>query len=75
MRNPNLFWGGSIGVLAVLDVWCHRNATTGDTLSECTRLVFRTHTPTGRAAFLGAWIGLSLWLVPHINRKVEEALS
>lgn len=75
MRRPSLFWWGVIGGLGALDFWCHRNETVGDTLSEVTRATFRTHHPLGRLAFVAAWCGLSYWLIPHINRRVERVLS
>lgn len=40
----------------------------GSTLSECTRVVFRTDTRPGRVVFIAFWAGLSSWLVPHILR-------
>lgn len=75
MRQAGLFWWGVIAGLGALDLWCHRNETVGDTLSEVTRATFHTHHPAGRAAFAVAWGVLSWWLIPHINRKVEGSLS
>jgi len=71
-----VFWASVIGGLSALDVWCHRNETTGDTLSECLRLVYHTETSRlGRAAFLLTWAGLTCWFVPHINRRVAEIVD
>ncbi|NUS01918.1 MAG: hypothetical protein HOV97_05065 [Nonomuraea sp.] len=75
MRQPRLVWSSTIGMLIVLDLWCHRNETVGDTLSECTRATFRTHTPAGRMTFLAAWGALTWWFVPHINRKAHEIVE
>lgn len=75
MRRPVSFWAGVLGVLAALDLWCARNTTTGDSLSEVTRAALRTHTPAGRAAFIGAWAALTVWLVPHIVRAVDDNLA
>lgn len=68
MRRANLFWPTVLGSLGILDFWCAKNATVGDSLSEVTRATLRTHTPLGRAAFVGAWAGLTVWLIPHICR-------
>lgn len=43
----------------------------GSTLSECTRLVFRTDTRLGRIVFLLFWAALTRWLVPHILRPAK----
>lgn len=75
MRRPAPFWVSALGGLAVLDIWCARNATTGDSLSEVTRAALRTHTPAGRAVFIGAWAALTVWLVPHIVRAVDDNLA
>lgn len=72
MRRPALVWAAALGGLSLFDLWCARNATTGDSLSECTRATLRTHTPAGRAAFIAAWAVLSGWLVPHICRAVRD---
>lgn len=75
MRWPWAVWFSAIGGLTVLDVWCHRNETPGDTLSEVTRAVFHTDKPAGRAAFAVFWGALSYWFVPHINRRVHEIVE
>lgn len=73
MRRPACVWVGALGGLALFDLWCARNATDGDSLSECTRAALRTHTPAGRAAFVGCWAALTAWLIPHICRVVRDA--
>lgn len=73
MPRPGAVWAACLGGLIALDLWCDRNTVTGDTLSECTRAVLRTHTPAGRATFVGGWVALTAWLVPHICRTIKEA--
>lgn len=64
--HPGVRWAAGIGMLVAYDVWCARNDTPGDSLSEVTRDLLRTHTPLGRAVFLGIWTGLTTWFLPHI---------
>jgi hypothetical protein len=59
-------WGAAIGALAAYDLWCHLNATDGDSLSEVARGLFQTHTPAGRLLFRLAVAGGSAWLLWHI---------
>lgn len=66
MRRPALVWGSILGALSVFDLWCARNATQGDSLSECARLVYRTHTRAGRVALGASWAILTAWLLPHL---------
>lgn len=75
MRRPGLVWAALLGGLAALDLYCDRNATTGDTLSEVTRATFCTHHPIGQAAFVLCWARLSVWLVPHICRRAAASSS
>lgn len=72
--RPRLIWGAGIGSLIVLDVVLDRRHD-GSTLSECTRAIYRTHTPLGKAAFVASWLGLSCWICPHICKAVEGSLS
>lgn len=69
MRRPGLVWALLLGSPAVLDFWCDRNKVPGDTLSECTRKLYRTNTPLGRVAFVASWSLLTRWLVPHILKE------
>lgn len=71
MRRPTLVWGGVLGALGLLDYWCAKNATDGDSLSECTRAALRTHTRAGQVVFVAAWAALTAWLVPHICRRID----
>lgn len=68
MGRPHHIWAAGIGSLVVLDVWCDSRHD-DSTLSSVTRMVYRTDTPLGKAAFIGSWLALSGWLVPHICRS------
>jgi hypothetical protein len=74
MRRPFAIWAAGIGSLVALDVALDQTHS-GATLSECTRLIYRTDTPLGRCAFVASWLALSTWLVPHICKRVEGSLS
>lgn len=74
MSRPELIWAAGIGSLVVLDLALDQRHD-GSTLSETTRLIYHTDTPLGRVAFIGSWIALSTWLLPHICRRVEGSLS
>jgi hypothetical protein len=74
MRRPVLIWTAGIGSLVVLDVALDQRHD-GSTLSEVTRLVYRTDTPLGRCAFVASWLALSGWFVPHICKRIEGSLS
>lgn len=66
------FWLTVLAGLGLFDLWCAKNATDGDSLSEVAREVFRTETPAGRAALIGFWAALSAWLIPHLCRTARE---
>lgn len=70
MRHPRRIWLASIGSLVVLDVWTSRNGVAGDSLSEVTRSIYRPETRLGRVAFVGSWVALSSWLIPHICKEI-----
>lgn len=72
MQRPELVWGGTLGALVAFDLWCAKNDTEGDSLSECTRTLLRTHTRIGQALFIGGWAALTAWLVPHICRSIAD---
>lgn len=64
-RRWAVFWVGVIAALGALDA--HRAAgCDGSTLSEVTRMAFRTDTRHGKLAFLGAWTALYVWFTRHI---------
>lgn len=69
MRHPRRVWLVSIGSLIVLDVWADRNGTPDDCLSDVVRLIYRTDKPLGRSAFVGSWLALSSWIIPHICKE------
>ncbi len=73
MRRPACVWVTVLGSLVLFDLWCARNGTEGDSLSEITRTSLRTHTRAGQTAFVFAWAALTSWLVPHICRSIKEA--
>lgn len=66
-------WGGVLGAVIALDLYCDRNAVVGDTFSEVTREVFHVDHPLGRAAFYGSWGVLTAWWLPHIVRKAAHS--
>lgn len=66
--RPHVIWAAGIGSLVVLDLALDRRHD-GSTLSEVTRLVYRTDTRPGRCAFIGSWLALSGWFVPHILKR------
>ena len=74
MSRRRLSWAGVALVAVVLEVASLRRHD-GATLSETTRAIYRTHTPAGRALFVASWVGLSVWLVPHICRATAAGLS
>lgn len=75
MHRGKVIWAAGIGPLIVLDLALDRRHD-GSTLSEVTRLVYRTETPLGRCAFVASWVGLTAWFVPHIlqvgHRRQEQ---
>jgi hypothetical protein len=68
MGRPHVVWAAGIGTLVVLDVALDSRHD-GSTLSEVTRLVYRTDTRFGRCAFVASWLGLTGWLIPHICKQ------
>lgn len=75
MKHPARFWAGAFAALGLVDLWADRNNVTGDTLSECTRRAYRTHTTVGRVAFVASWVALSWWLVPHILKSAKDTFT
>ena len=57
-----LFWVSVIGWLGVFDAW-RATKRDGSTLSEVTRVLFRTDHPAGRAAFLAALAALAVHII------------
>lgn len=75
MRRPALFWGSTIGALGLIDFWCAKNAVVGDSLSECTRALFRTEHPVGRIAFSATYATGAYVLWAHICRVIDNNLA
>ena len=71
MRRPLATWAAVLGTLVAYDVHCAYNDTEGDSLSECLRVALRTDTNAGRAVLIGAWVGLSAWVIPHWCRHID----
>lgn len=74
MGRPHVVWAAGIGSLVVLDAALDRRHD-GSTLSEVTRLVYRTDTKTGRCAFVASWLALTAWIIPHINKQGSDFLA
>lgn len=74
--NPRarLVWP-ALTVVGVLAEFRSLKRRDGATLSEFMRAVFHVKHPVGKAAFVTAWGGLSWFLLPHILRAVDDALS
>lgn len=66
MESADLAWGGLLAVGAAFELWALVNHRQGDTLSERTRIWWRTHTRPGRALFLAAWSVFAVWFAFHI---------
>lgn len=71
--RPRYVWGGILGTLAAYDYYADRNAIDGDTLSEVTRSIFAVHTPAGRVVFVGSWLTLTAWVLPHILKAARAS--
>lgn len=70
--NARTLWATVLGTAAVLDIACDRRKD-GSTLSNVTRQTFHTDTNVGRVAFVGAWLGLTTWFVPHILDPLRQS--
>lgn len=73
--RPQIVWGSTLGALIAYDIRCAYNDTDGDSLSEVVRAALRTDTKVGRALFVGGWLALSGWLLPHILRGTDIDLG
>lgn len=74
MSRPLVFWTAGVGTLVAVDALLDRRHD-GSTLSECTRYLYRTHTPLGRCAFVASWLALSAWFVPHILKAEAHVID
>lgn len=61
-------WAALVVAGAVLEAEALHRHRASHTLSHTARVLFRTDTVGGRAAFAGAWMALSAWLIPHVVR-------
>lgn len=63
-----LVWAAVLGVGIVAEVRSLRRHD-GCTLSETTRMVFRTETRVGRIAFAASWGAFTAWWIPHVLKE------
>jgi len=67
MNAYTLAWVAWGAAFAVTETLALVNKRSNDTLSENTRLLFRTSsTRAGRIAFGVGWVGFSAWFLGHI---------
>lgn len=71
--HGRIVWTATIAGLAAAETWGIRHPASGWTLSELTRLAFRTHHPIGRIVFVLGWALLTRWFVPHVLREVVSS--
>lgn len=70
-----LFWAGLAAAGVAYELHALQDEAPGDTLSETTRILFRTDTTWGRRIFTGAWVLLSALFVPHICKTAKAVAS
>ena len=74
-------WAALLGVGIVLEIIALRHQRKAPqrvaipTLSDTTRWVFHTDTPTGRLAFSAFWGGLGVWFYRHILKPIIKEMS
>ena len=71
MRRPALVWGGALGALTVLDVWCDRRKD-DSTLSCVTRRTVAA-IPAGDVLFTVGLAAGALWFHDHILGPLAAA--
>lgn len=64
--SSDVVWGCLLGACAAFEAYAVANHRDGDTLSERLRSWFRVSRLSGRIVFTLAWLGLTVWFVPHI---------
>lgn len=74
LPRAKLIWVTVIAVPSVLDWWASIGAADSDTLSETVRDTL-ARIPFGKEVFCVGWGGLSLWIVPHILRGLDERIE
>lgn len=68
MQSPPVEWTLGIGYLVVLDIVRNSGEPDGDTLTECIRSAFRTHTPEGRRTLAVAIGAGAVLLYQHFTK-------
>lgn len=66
MIDPNVTWGWWVLAFIALETLGLISRTNGDTLSERTRVWFRTDTRLGRSVFGISWAVFAIWFLVHI---------
>lgn len=67
-------WGSAISGMVAIDYYVSKHYQDA-TLSSAARKTFRVDTTKGRVFFIGGWVVLSAWLIPHIIQPAIEALA
>jgi hypothetical protein len=65
-QHGYLVWAAVIGGALLMEAEGLRRRRFEHTLSASTRYVFKTHTPTGKVAFVSGWAALTMWFLPHV---------
>ena len=68
MQSPPIEWALMVAHYGVVDYLRDRGEPDGDTATECLRVLFRVHTPHGRAALATAITGGGLVLYRHLTK-------
>lgn len=64
--NPDLVWFGTAAFVIFLELVGIIGRKPGDTITEQTRMWWRTDTKLGRIAFGVAWPAFAAWFLWHI---------
>lgn len=70
-----LFWALLAAVGVAYELRALKDEAPGDTLSETTRLLFRTDTTVGKVVFFVCWGTLTAWFASHIARSTKPTAS
>jgi len=70
-----LFWAILAAIGIVYEIRALQDEAPGDTLSETTRLVFRTDTPVGRVVWYVCWGTLGAWFAAHIAKATKAVAT
>lgn len=66
-----LFWAGLAAAGVAYEFRALKDEAPGDTLSETTRIVFRTDTTVGRTVWFACWGMLSAWFAAHVAKATK----